>query len=230
MDDSTEHDDGGVVWQFDDQVPDEADRDVDYQRERFVGTRRRILEAAARVLRDKGYAGARLSDIAALVRMRTASLYYYFESKETLAKEVFRVGTRTAIVHVGHELDRLGDDADAEARLAAAIRAHLHVHLGRSGVFGGAMIRVLGQAPADVRERHLVLERDYADLWRRLLEDAVKAEIVRDDVDLSALRMLLMGSLNWTSEWFAPGRLTVDQLADTAVDLVFGGIRALPRS
>src|SRR2546430_14186798 len=49
-------------------------------------TRERLLDAAAKVFRDKGYAGARLSDIAELAEMHTPGVYYYFPSKEDLVE------------------------------------------------------------------------------------------------------------------------------------------------
>src|SRR2546423_622671 len=59
-------------------------------------TRERLLDAAAKVFRDKGYAGARLSDIAELAEMHTPGVYYYFPSKEELVEEVLRVGVARA--------------------------------------------------------------------------------------------------------------------------------------
>src|SRR5512144_14373 len=47
-------------------------------------TRREILEAAESVFADKGFAAARLEDIAARVGVRRASLIYYFRDKRHL--------------------------------------------------------------------------------------------------------------------------------------------------
>src|SRR6266540_1151445 len=41
-----------------------------------------IIEAAARVFAERGYHGATTQDIADVLRIRQASLYYYFPSKE----------------------------------------------------------------------------------------------------------------------------------------------------
>ena len=59
-------------------------------------TRERLLDAAAKVFRDKGYAGARLADIAERAGMHTPGVYYYFPSKEDLVEEVLRVGVARA--------------------------------------------------------------------------------------------------------------------------------------
>src|SRR5471030_1580798 len=57
-------------------------------------TRQRILDAAARVFSEQGYSGTRLTDIAARAGMKAGSLYYHFDSRETLIDAVMQVGTR----------------------------------------------------------------------------------------------------------------------------------------
>src|SRR4051812_6486026 len=49
-----------------------------------VRTKREILEVATREFADKGYAGARVDEIAARTRTTKRMLYYYFGSKEGL--------------------------------------------------------------------------------------------------------------------------------------------------
>ena len=58
-------------------------------------TRRRsgeIMEAAARVFAERGYHGASTQDIADLLGIRQASLYYYFPSKEVALEHVCMQG------------------------------------------------------------------------------------------------------------------------------------------
>src|SRR5262245_34055009 len=52
-----------------------------------------IVDAAARVFAARGYHGTSTQDIAELLGMRQASLYYYFSSKEEALEEVCARGT-----------------------------------------------------------------------------------------------------------------------------------------
>ena len=47
-----------------------------------IAARREIIEAAARVFAERGFHGASTQDIADVLGIRQASLYYYFPSKE----------------------------------------------------------------------------------------------------------------------------------------------------
>ena len=55
-------------------------------------TRRQILDAAAKLLRQNGYASTSLRDIAAATGMKAGSLYYHFASKEEIAETVMAEG------------------------------------------------------------------------------------------------------------------------------------------
>lgn len=186
-------------------------------------TRERLLDAAAKVFRDRGYAGARLADIAEAAGMHPPGVYYYFGSKEDLVEEVLRVGVARARAFVQERVAALPGEASALDRLRAAIEAHVLMVL-EIGDYTSANIRIFGQVPDDVRGRHLADQRAYGNVWRGLLEDARAAGDLRPDVDLSVIRMLLLGALNWTAEWFRPGRQSATEVAREAMAMICDGI------
>jgi len=76
-------------------------------------TKARILAAALREFSAKGIAGARVDAIAARAKVNKRMLYYYFESKEGLFREILRrrLHERAAALHT-HAVadpDRLAD-------------------------------------------------------------------------------------------------------------------------
>jgi TetR/AcrR family transcriptional regulator, cholesterol catabolism regulator len=187
-------------------------------------TRERILLAAAQVLSRKGYAGTRLTDVAAVAEVQAPAVYYYWSSREELLEEVVTVGQRATMEHVVASLDALPADTPAMERIARAIAAHLEVVLGRSD-FSQAAIRNAGQLPADIRERQLVGQRAYADVWRSLVDDAVAAGGMARDVDTRAARMLVLGALNWAPEWWDPERNSLEEVVATTQRIVRAGLR-----
>ncbi len=63
-----------------------------------------------------------------------------------------------------------------------------------------------------------------AAVWRKLLADAEAAGEIRDGLDLSVVRLLVLGMINWSIEWYKPGGLSPDEIAETAAAILFDGI------
>ncbi|OBH21649.1 TetR/AcrR family transcriptional regulator [Mycolicibacter terrae] len=60
-------------------------------------TRRRLIEATARLMRDEGYAAATSRRVAAEAGVKQALVYYYFPTMDDLFVEVLRAGADAAL-------------------------------------------------------------------------------------------------------------------------------------
>jgi AcrR family transcriptional regulator len=189
-------------------------------------TRERILDSAALVFSEKGYAGARLADIAAAAGIQTGSLYYHFPGRDELVEEVLRQGVARTHDSVRERVEALPDGASALDRVRAAIAGHVLAVL-QIGDYTSANIRIFGQVPDEIRARHLVDQRRYGAFWNELLEAARAAGEIRADADLSVVRMLILGAANWSAEWYRPdGGSGPDAVADELVRMVCDGLAA----
>ena len=92
------------------------------------------------------------------------------------------------------------------------------------GDYTSANIRIFGQVPDEVRARHLADQRAYGNVWRALLEEARAAGEIRADLDLGVIRMLILGALNWTAEWYRPGPRTATEVAREATAMICDGL------
>jgi TetR/AcrR family transcriptional regulator, cholesterol catabolism regulator len=182
-------------------------------------TRVRILDAAAKVLSDKGFAGMRLSDVAAEAELQAPAIYYYFASREDLIEEVMWVGLADMRAHLETALADAPSDASAMDRLMIAVEVHLRHELEISD-YATASIRNAGQLPAKLRERHDAEEKKYGALWRTLIKAVAAEGDLRDDLDPYVAQMLVMGTVNWSAEWWAPGRVSVDRVVANAQSYV----------
>lgn len=190
-------------------------------------TRVRILDAAALCFQRRGFAAVTLKDIAAAAEMQAGSLYYHFDTKEALVEAVLTAGVDGAVTATRDAVDRLGAAADPTVRLRAALVAHLRVVLSDSA-YAAANLRILGQVPAAIRERHLKRQRKYGAFWRDLFQHAADIGAIREDLDLSVTRMLALGALNWSIEWYRTGRRSPDQIAEHAATMILDGVRSRP--
>lgn len=182
-------------------------------------TRARILDAAAKVLSRKGYAGMRLGDVAEAAELQAPAIYYYFESREDLIEEVMWVGIADMREHLTKVLGALPPGTAPIDRILAAVEAHLRHELEISD-YTTASIRNAGQVPDKIRKRQLAEEARYGELWRDLIRNAVAEGALRADLDPYIAQMLVLGSLNWTAEWWNPKRGKIDVVVANAKSFV----------
>jgi AcrR family transcriptional regulator len=189
---------------------------------RGESTRERIIQSAAWVLADKGYSGTTLADIAGRANTKAGSLYYYFESREVLIREIMTRGITETQTYVKAAVAALTPEASSRDRLAAAITAHVRYMLTENDI-SRASIRTLGQAPAEVQGPAIELHREYGQYLAELIDDVRTDGYLLPQTDSRVLRLLMVGAANWTSAWYDPsGSASVEQIAETLVQMALG--------
>ena len=187
-------------------------------------TRLRLLDAAAAVLASKGFAGTRLSDIAELVKLRTPAIYYYYSSREELIEEVMYAGAESMHRHTSTALAQLPVDSTPSERIAAAVEAHLRIELQLSD-YSRAIIRNANQLPPEINKRALAEVSAYYNLWRVLIEDLERAGQLRPELSPPLARMLVLGALNWATEWWQTTEGPLEPLIATAQSMIIHSLR-----
>lgn len=159
---------------------------------------RLVLDAAARLFREKGYASTSMRDIAAASGMLPGSLYYHFPSKEALLVAVYGEGVGHITAAVEAALARRDEPWE---RLERACTAHLEALLSGSD-YAQVVVRV---RPDDVPEvaGELTALRDG---YERTFAQAILSLPLPRPTDRRALKLLLLGALNWSQTWYRPGR------------------------
>lgn len=186
------------------------------------GTRGRILAAAATALSEHGYARAHLADIAQRAQVQTPALYHYFESREDLIAAVMRHGQQLVREHVQAQLAALPREASLDERISTAVEAHLRIELELSD-FARAVTRNGGHLPAHIRASFQADSEAFHEVWRLLLAEAQVQSRLRPGVDPTVGRMLVIGALNWATEWWQPNHSVADTVA-SAQSLVLHGL------
>ena len=167
----------------------------------------------------------RLSDVAEAADLQAPAIYYYFDSREDLIEEVMWVGIADMREHLTRVLDALPPGTPAMDRILVAAEAHLRHELEISD-YTTASIRNAGQVPDKIRKRQLAEEARYGEIWRDLMSSAAAEGTLRADLDPYIAQMLVLGSLNWTAEWWSPKRGKVDLVVANARSFIRHAISA----
>ena len=132
-----------------------------------------ILDAAARLFREKGYATTSMRDIAAAAGMLPGSLYYHFAAKEDLLVAVYEQGVRLITEKVRAAVAR---HAEPWQRREAAAVAHLEALL-KTGDYALVVIRVLPQDVHKAAARLVKLRDGYDSLFAELAAAAARRPV-----------------------------------------------------
>ncbi|MBT4042269.1 MAG: TetR/AcrR family transcriptional regulator [Rhodospirillaceae bacterium] len=186
-------------------------------------SRGQILDAAARMLRRQGYGNTTLRKIAEVAGIQAGSIYYHFASKDEILDAVLERGVRAVYEGVRDALAALPDNVGHLQRIETAVAAHLQALLSH-GDYTSASIRTYGEVPEAFQQKSQPLREAYVVLWQDLLAAAQADGAIRSDLDPHILRPLLLGSLNWTVEWYDPAQRPVADIAAQAVDMLFHGV------
>lgn len=186
-------------------------------------SRERVLEAAAKIFAERGYAGTTMRAVADRVGLQAASLYYHYRSKEELIEAVLAMGLGGVSAAVRSAVAAAPPGASARERLNIAILAHL-TSVVTFGDHALATRRVLGQVPPHVRRKHVALRDAYSDFWLDLLEAASAAGELRSGTDLHLVRTFILGALNSVLEWYKPQGKPLDAIAQQFSLLITEGI------
>ena len=179
-----------------------------------------ILESAAQVIRQKGFHGASMADIADAVQLQKASLYHHFNSKQEILLELLDRALVLLSARIG---EVLAQDLPADEKLRLAMRAYLHA-LSEQGDLVSVLLLEHRSLDPEFHARHTPNRDRFEQMWREILRQGVDEGIFHcEDIPLTVRG--LMGVMNWTITWYRPGGpLSVDQIADYFADIFLQGI------
>ncbi len=187
------------------------------------GKREKILQAAATVFAGKGFAGARVSDIAKRAKVADGTIYLYFKSKDEIIAALFALAMSQFLDRARSEMATL---EGAEARL----RRLAHFHLEQVG--SNRDLAVVFQV--ELRHSQKFMERvsttilaDYLDLIRQVIRDGQSEGVLRSDLPATAVAKCLFGMLDeMATNWVLSHRqYRLEDQAPVVAELFLGGLR-----
>lgn len=181
----------------------------------------KIIEAAAKVFKTKGYQAATVQDIADEVGILKGSLYHHVASKE----ELLYLVVKEPMTHLYAAITEIAGSAlSATEKLRRAIRTHVEAvdrHYPHLFVY----LRESEDLRQRFRERTRLSPKLYEKLWQQVLREGVKSGEFRADIDVQIVSYGLLGMINWLHKWYSPqGRLSAREVAEEFVSFTLAGI------
>lgn len=180
-----------------------------------------VVDAAARVFAERGYHGASTQDIADLLGMRQASLYYYFHSKEAALEDVCAIGT-AGFIERAEEIAK--GDAGAEERLRQLLAAHISPLADRAD-YMTTFLNERKWLPKESRRRIGRMSRRIEAIFERVIRDGVRTGEFRADLNPRLTALALLGMMNSVAIWHDRESASLDQIATALGDLALRGAR-----
>ena len=111
--------------------------------------------------------------------------------------------------------------------LGTAVETHLRVLLELQD-YTSANIRIFGQVPPAVRERHIALRDEYEAFWTRLLRRYLRDCGLGGQRALPMSRFFVIGAMNSTLEWYRPGVRPISSVARELTRILLHGLHGEP--
>jgi AcrR family transcriptional regulator len=180
-----------------------------------------IIQAAAQIIRDKGYHGTSMQDIADEVNLQKASLYHHVKSKQDI---LFTILEQALDLLISDMRDVVDSELDPEEKLRLAIQVYIG-RLSEDADLATVLLLEHRSLEDKLRTRHTGRRDRYELLWRKIIQEGIDVGVFRS-VDVNVATFALLGVQNWMITWFkAGGRLSALELADHFSDLFLSGLR-----
>jgi TetR/AcrR family transcriptional regulator, cholesterol catabolism regulator len=181
--------------------------------------KRKILDAAADLIKERGYANVTLDQIAERLHISKVSIYHHWTSKNEIIFDLHRIAYKIVI----ESLERIVKDNDkADIKLRRAIENHV------------SQVVVTGIGPMMPQQDWLVISRHkkeivklrdtYEEMLYKIITEGITEGIFKK-IDAKILIYTIIGAANYTWVWYSPkGSMSLKEIAERMADFLLSGI------
>lgn len=178
-----------------------------------------IIDAAAHVFAERGFHGASTQDIADVLGIRQASLYYYFASKEAALELVCLKGVEGFFEAARTIAAGRGKPSE---RLIRLIDSHLSPLADRSD-FVRVFLNERQHLPGTSRRRIGKWSRGLEKIFEDVIKDGVRLGEFRSDLDTRLATLAILGMSNAVASWLPKEDVPIARIGPEFARLVLDG-------
>jgi AcrR family transcriptional regulator len=195
-------------------------------RRRDPATKREaVLKTAAQLFLEKSYGRMSMNDVAERLNITKPALYHYFDNKEDILLECYRLGVRLIEEILNGIADHCGTGLQ---KVEAFIRSYATV---MTVNFGRCVMRLdEGDLSSDARAEVRTYKRKIDLRLRSFIQEGIEdGSIAPCDTKIAAFS--IAGALNWICMWYEPeGALSAEEIASQFARTLTQGLVARKRS
>jgi AcrR family transcriptional regulator len=184
-------------------------------------TRAAIENVALDLFGRLGYHATTMRMIADGANVRSASLYYWYESKEALLLALI---TRFLDDLTREVANAVADETDPVRRLAAAVRAHVVFH-GENRLAAVVTDTELRGLDEDHLREVTALRDAYQERFFELIEQGISSGALRTRWPRVATYITLLTATSVDIWYRSDGALSLEDVAEAHVEFILGGLR-----
>lgn len=185
-----------------------------------IKRKEQILNTAALLFKEKGYAATSMRDIATRLNIEAASLYHHIKSKEEIL-EIICFGMADKFLAAIAEVNDIYFNAAEKLRMA--IKNHVHIitaNQDQSAVFLNEWRSLSNSALADFKE----LRNHYENGFKHIIDSGINEDVF-SAIDQKFAVLSILSSVNWINDWYNPsGKMQADEIANRLSDFIMGGL------
>ncbi|MGD0855536.1 MAG: TetR/AcrR family transcriptional regulator [Dehalococcoidia bacterium] len=197
----------------------DADKSYKLKTEARREIKKKILETAAELIREQGYANVTLDQIAERLHISKVSIYHHWTSKKEIIFDLHRIAYKIVI----ESLEKIVKDDDSpDSKFRRAIENHVTQAV-VSGI--GTMMPQQDWLIISRHKKEIVKLRDtYEDMLCQIINEGIKKGAFKH-IDVKLLVYTIVGATNYTLVWYSPkGTMTLKEIAAHMSDFILSGI------
>lgn len=182
-------------------------------------TKEEILEAAAQIIREKGFHATSMQDIAEAVDLRKASLYHHVNSKQEILVELLDQALDMLIERLEAVM---AQDVPIDEKFRLAMRSYIN-YMADNLDLSSVLLLEHRSLEEQYQSQHLPRRDKYEGLWRQIIDEGIEAGVFTPHDSKVAVKVVL-GVANWTVMWLNPnGHLSATEIADLSSEILLKG-------
>ncbi len=182
--------------------------------------RKTVLEAAAKMFSERGFAGTSLGDVAKDLKISRPALYYYFSSKEEILSSL----VDEISVHSKRSIDDIRrKEVDPVTKLHEMTYNQL-LFVMRNKLSYMVVVKTEEELVSDTRKLNLEAKKAVLEAFRGVIQEGIDKGQFRQ-VDASVAALAVIGMCSWCAWWFSPeGRLSDTQVAGQITQMALASL------